>query len=369
MRFSKALFLAAAACPLALSAQQADSFPKAPELSGTLFGNYMYRTGKAAAGQNSFNFERAYLTVKDQLSARVSARATLDVFDAGSGNGYVARLKYGYLQYDYLKGENGLSAIARGGMLHTVFIDHEENFWPHYIAKTPTELAGFFKSADLGAATLVTMPNKWGEIYAAVTNGATGGAAGGYTTPTDADRFKDYQGRLTLTPLASSEGFLKSFDLSGWYYKGAVARGNAVSTSLDRSRWGVFAGVHDPRLTVGVDFAESMNAQSTGATTDTSITGRLWSAYTTLRPFQLLTGNPCPFGIVLRYDQVKPSKDLDPSYSLFIGGVTVDLSKRASFSVDYQAVDGRNLGGASPSSSVIGVSAPKAVYMHWVLNY
>jgi len=329
----------------------------APQFSGTLFSNYMYQTGKDGRGMNSFNFDRAYLTAMEQLSGRASAHATLDVFNGsdlseGGNTGYIARLQYGYLQYDYLQGTNW-NASASFGMLPTVTISHDEQFWPRWIAKSPTELAGYFEIADLGAATLITMPNKWGEVYAAVTNGP------GYTTTTDPDRYKDYQARVTLTPLSSHPGILSTFDLSGWYYKGAVENG-FTTASLDRDRWGVFAGIRDPHLTVGFNWAENKDQSATSATTTADSTGRLLSGYVVLHPFVAH-----PFGLVLRYDQLKPNTSADPNYSVFIGGLTYDLTKRASISADYQELDMHS--GAAPVSGVL--AAPRAAYMHVVVNY
>jgi hypothetical protein len=340
-----------------------------PQFSGTVFANYRYNTGVHGAGYNSFNFERAYLTMKDQLSDRTSLRVTTDIFDPGSsvsGNdGYVVRLKYAYLQYDYLKGSDW-SGVARGGMIHNVYIDHEENFWPRWIAKTPADMTGIMPSSDLGVGTILTMPNKFGEIYALVTNG------GGYTVTKDADRFKDYSARITLTPLSSSEGLLKSFDLSGWYYKGAVAGtipSATASPAMDKDRWGIFAGIRDPRLTVGFDYMDSKNESQLTATTDTSISGRLFSGFIVARPFQWInSASTSPLGIVLRYDQIKPNTDLSPSYSVYIAGLTYDLSKKASISLDYQEQSSSNPT-TLPVASQALLAAAKGVYMHMLVNF
>ena len=83
-------------------------------------------------------------------------------------------------------------------MLHTVVVDHEENFWPRYLAQTALEKNGFFSSADLGVSTGITLPNKLGEIYADVVNGT------GYDNPEN-NKYKDFQARITLTPLGKSD--------------------------------------------------------------------------------------------------------------------------------------------------------------------
>jgi hypothetical protein len=133
---------------------------------------------------------------------RTSIRFTSDPYQqttSGSDSyyrGWTVRAKYAYLQYNYLNGSEW-KALARVGLLHTVFID--EQFWARWISPTPTEKAGYFASADAGLATSVTLPAKLGELYATVTNGP------GYTSR-ETDRFKDYAARLSITPWAPLDG-------------------------------------------------------------------------------------------------------------------------------------------------------------------
>src|SRR5688572_17135342 len=212
-RVSAALFLAALVTQ-ASDAQRPDSTQRADtasraaaaktpqlEFSGILFANWNYRTDRSARAQNRFDVERAYLTFRMPAGNRASVRITADIFQNTSSpgdafyRGWAFRAKYAYLQYDALRGD-GLSATARLGMLHTVAIEHVESFWPRWISRSATELAGFFQSADLGVAASFGLPNKAGEVYATVTNGP------GYTSR-ETDRFKDGALRLTLTPLAN----------------------------------------------------------------------------------------------------------------------------------------------------------------------
>src|SRR6478672_2908281 len=142
------------------------------DFSGTLFANFQYRGDKGPAkGSNKFDVERVYLTFRMPAGEKTSIRVTTDLFQqtaTGSDafyRGWVLRAKYAYLQYNYLNGTDW-NTLARIGLLHTVFIDHEEQFWPRWISTTPTERAGYFSSADAGLATTVTLPHKSGEFYA-----------------------------------------------------------------------------------------------------------------------------------------------------------------------------------------------------------
>jgi hypothetical protein len=177
------------------------------------------------------------------------------------------------------------------------------------------------------------------------------------------DRFKDYAARLSLTPLASKAdaGILQTLTLTAWGYKGATASGfvnsgpgqiGAVGEALDRTRYGVFAGLRDPRLVLGAEYDRSHDGRDVGANTIASprtggaVSGSLMSAFTVLRPFAFSNGTgKSPFAIVARYDRVKPSISsenivtplpTENAYHTIIGGVSYDVNPRVTFAADYQ---------------------------------
>ncbi|MDQ2890283.1 MAG: hypothetical protein M3R65_06970 [Gemmatimonadota bacterium] len=380
--------IAAVLVPVAVVAQgtSADTTKPAPkaitipvDFSGVLLGNYQYQGAAGPTkGQNKFELERAYLTFKMPAGDRASIRVTGDVFQqTTSGNdayykGWVLRAKYAYLQYDFLKATkpSDFAFTSRIGLIHTMFIDHEENFWPRWLSLTPVERAGYFSSADAGITGIVTLPNKLGELYTAVTNGP------GYTSR-ETDRFKDYQARLTITPLSSSDmTILRTFAIDGWVYRGTLASKyvsggtgqlGPVNGGLDRNRYGAFLGIRDPRLVIGLDYAQRQDGIDTGLNTAASpratsdSTGRLVAGYIVAKPFKLIDETSAiPLGIVARYDQVTPNTSAGPKINTFIGGLTWDLNKRSSFSLDYQEV--------TPASGA-PVTPTKTYYMHWVANF
>jgi hypothetical protein len=292
-------------------------------------------------------------------------RVTTDVFQQTSSGsdafyrGWVVRAKYAYLQYNFLRRDDW-KANARIGLLHTVFIDHDEAFWPRWISPSPTERAGYFSSADAGIATTVAFPQKLGEAYVTITNGP------GYTSR-EVDRFKDYAARLTLTPWASkSTSMLKTLDMSAWAYVGATASTfvnggtgqiGRVGESLARDRWGVHVGNLHPRLTAAVEYARRFEEGETGANTVaspravTDSTGTLVSAYGIVRPFRSDGKNPHPFSILARYDRVTVNTDNDRRYDVFIGGMAWDLSSKATVSLDYQENNPVNGNPIAPSKT------------------
>jgi hypothetical protein len=389
MKFTNTLLIASLLAPVALSAQQpADTTkPAAPpppatvsipvDFSGVLYANFQYRGDAGAAkSTNKFDVERAYLTFRMPAGDRASIRITADVFQQTTPpndafyRGWVIRAKYAYLQYDYLKSATGWNGLVRGGLLHNVVIDHAESFWPRWISQTPVERAGFFSSADAGVATLLTFPNKFGELYATIVNGP------GYTSR-ETDRFKDYAARLSLTPFSgSSNKVIKTFALTGWTYVGAVgsqfAAGGAgqvgqVGSSMPRTRGGVFAGVRDPRLSAGFDWATRKDARETGLNTvvsprvETDSTGRLIAGFVTAKPFQLLSSQSTfPLGVVARWDRFKPNTGTPGYINTVIGGLTWDLNKKTALSLDYQE--------QTPHSGAIA-AATKTYFLHLVANF
>lgn len=373
----KRIALLAALLPSALGAQAAAS-STAPTLnfSGTLFATFQYRGDQGTQkAQNKFDVERVYLTFRMPAGDRGSIRITTDLFQqTTTGNdsfykGWVLRAKYAYFQYDYLKNASW-AAFARAGLIHTVVIDHVETFWPRWISTTPVERNGFFSSADAGIGTLLTLPNKWGEAYATVTNGP------GYTSR-ETDRFKDYAARLSLTPFAGSDTrLLKSFTATGWVYRGAIAskfvaggtgQNGAVGSGLARNRAGLFVGIRDPRLVIGGDFATRSDGAESGANTvaspraATDSSGRLLAGFAILHPLRFSDPKASsPLGLIVRWDRFKPNTKTAAYANTIIGGLIWDLNARSSVSLDYQE--------QTPHWGP-AIATSKTYYLHLVANF
>ncbi|MEO7217997.1 MAG: hypothetical protein ABI026_07370 [Gemmatimonadaceae bacterium] len=385
MRLSNAIMALCLLLPATAVAQGADTTKAVTKVtipidfSGVVFGNYQYQGGAGASkDQNKFDVERAYLTFKMPAGDRASIRVTSDLYQqTSSGNdayykGWVLRAKYAYLQYDFLKAHKRADwgFTSRIGLIHTMWIDQEENFWPRWLSQTPVERAGFFSSADAGVTGIVSLPNKLGEAYLAVTNGS------GYASR-ETDRFKDYQARLTITPMTSSNlSYLRTLAIDGWVYRGGLAskfvNGGAdqigpIGSGLARNRYGAFVGIRDPRLVLGVEYAQRRDGMDTGANTVASpagisdSTGRLVAGYIVAKPFKIADAtSTIPLGVVLRYDQVTPNTSASPTINTFIGGLNWDLNSRTSVSLDYQEATPANGARLTPT---------KTYYLHWVANF
>ena len=366
----------AAADSTAAKAKPAKPAKPGLDFSGLVFGDFQITTDeatKAANGgkaPNRFDIGRAYLNFRMPAGDRASVRVTTDIKQQdGSGgayDGWIVRLKYAYLQYDYIRSANpdGLSATARVGMLHTVLIDHEEHFWPRYLDKVGTDSYGFFASSDLGIATQVTLPSELGEIYGTIVNGS------GYEHP-ESDRFKDYAVRLSLTPLGSTDGFFSSFTISPWIYAGKSASRFAddpttpVTDGLQKKRYGVFAGVRDRRLTLGGEWARRVDGVESGSTPlDRGVadnTGELYSAFAIARPLEWVSGSGrSAVGLVFRWDELQPNVDSSGKLRYLLGGVFWEPTSNTTLALDYQRT--------KPTDGLAGAESENW-YLHWQVSF
>lgn len=344
------------------------------DFSGVIFGNYQFQTDSAAkAGNggkrpNKFDIERAYLTFKMPAGDRASIRVTTDIKQQANNSfyqGWFVRLKYAYFQYNVLRPTaSGVSALARIGVLHTVLIDHEENFWPRYLGKVPVERAGFFSSADVGLAAQVSLPDHWGELYGTLTNG------NGYESP-ETDRFKDVALRLSVTPLARQTGLLQTFTISPWFYRGEAASKFAtdsidpITNGLARNRWGVFVGNHDRRMTFGAEYAQRTDGAEAGATpaarTVADVTGRLYDVFAIVRPLEWANPKtPSSVGAVFRLDDFKPNTDMGGRSRFITAGVFWEPTRSTALALDYQRTKPENGLGSAKSSTW---------YLHWQASF
>jgi hypothetical protein len=335
-----------------LAAPQPAPAPALPfEFSGILYANYQYGGNKGNRTVDRFDVDRAYLNFRATPGEHFAIRITTDVYQQRDTTrdqyyrGWAIRAKYAYGQYDFIRGVGDeLKANVRLGLLQTVVIDHEEQFWQRGLAQVAIEQNGFFQSSDAGAAATVTFPRKRGELYATIVNGSGYGSR-------ELDRFKEYAARLTLTPLANTFGFWKGLTISPWYSKGDrasdFARGpgtlDPVPDALRRDRAGVFIGLRDPRITLGAHFAQRWDVFESADTTVDIVprsvdrTGSVVSLYTIVRPLAYVNSAPnWPIAVVLRADNVKPDTDTDPYARNYIAGLSWEFNRRTSLTFDYQ---------------------------------
>jgi hypothetical protein len=259
-------------------------------------------------------------------------------------------------------------------VLQTVTIEHQEQFWPRWMGTVGLERFGYFSSADVGIAGQVSFPKKRGELYAVMTNG------NGYSRP-EADRFKSYAARLTLTPLAAGKhGLLTTFAISPWidvnqaaskFVTGGTGQTGAIGEGLLRNRYGIFAGIRDPRLVIGAGYSQRVDGTEGGGNTAASprtvsdVKGNLLSAFTVIRPFQLADSTSrSPVSIMVRYDAIQPDKSLSSQRGhLFESSLIFDVahSRRAQVAFDFQETLG--------NAPVVAIAPNKMFQIRMVANF
>jgi hypothetical protein len=368
----------AAACSLlsaiaSAGAQQASSSPATPavSVSGLLFGNYQYVTGGPHRDMNQFVLDRAYLTVRAPAGERLSIRLTTDVHRTPppDDNGYAIRAKYAYLQYE-LPRNRAFDANVRAGMLQNVVIEHTDRIWLRFLGTSAIERHSGLASADVGIAKEMQLGDRLGEAYFTIVNGP------GYTKR-ETDRFKDFAGRLTLTPFGRQSGTISTLALTGWTYQGAYgsrfAAGGTdqiapVPEAMVRDRSGAQLSLRHPRLTALVEQAWFRTQVENGSNTVGAprivddVDGSMTSAFGIARA-PITVGGRQPFGAVARYDRVRHHRGADDRYHFFIAGLLYDLASRATLSANYQEQLPER--GALPS----GLAHYKGWFLHAAVNF
>lgn len=340
--------------------------------SGVLYLSYQYGGPTGGRSENRFDLDRAYLNFRASSGSRDSIRVTLDVFQQRDATrdqyyrGWTMRVKYAYLNHDFVPGSGDAMRIwARLGLIQTVMIEKEEQFWNRGLSQVAVEQAGYFNSADAGAGLGITLPNKVGEIYATIMNGA------GYQSR-ETDRFKDFQARLTLTPWANGSSFLKGLQLSPWISIGGrssdfVSRRGTVLPVADarrKNRYGFLATYRDSRFVAGahlarkIDIAESADTLQTTVPSTRTVTGNLTSVFAFWRPLGPATRSP--WSLLGRVDDIKPDDAAPGTQRRYIAGTSWDISSRTSVTFDVQSLSPRN--GLSGSAS-------RTFFLHFISNF
>jgi hypothetical protein len=342
-------------------------------VSGVLYLNYQYGGAKGNASENRFDLDRAYVTVRGSSGSRDSIRVTLDVFqqrDAARDQfyrGWAMRVKYAYLQHDFRRASaGGTSVFGRIGLIQTVVIEKEEQFWIRGLSQVALEQQGYFNSADAGAALGVALPNRIGEIYATVVNGS------GYASR-ETDRYKDFQLRVTASPWAAGTSALKGLQLSPWVSIGSrssdylLGKGTVdpVAAARTKNRYGFLTTYRDARFVLGAQLSRRVDVAETADTTQDvtpgtrTVTGTLTSLFAIVRPLAKPTQSS-PWWLVLRADDTKPDDARDGTQRRYLVGTSWDLSSRTSVTFDVQSVSPRNGLSGTPS---------RTWYLHFISNF
>jgi hypothetical protein len=300
----------------------------AVKFSGVLYTYYQYTTnGTEGNDFNRVDVDRLYLTAKATISENTRLTATTDVFrqtDATKNafyGGLVIRVKFAYAEY------SPSSDIAvRLGMIPTHWQGMVDGIWKYRVLIaniTDNTRAGYNASSDLGASATYTLPSKLGEIFAGIYNGS------GYSNP-EANRFKDFALRATLTPVAN-----EPLTLAAYYYMGNGE--STIKQSLGKNRWGALASYSYSGVTVGLDYNEKQDKAKPANITlaDTTQSGRAISFFGEAKaPFDGFLGT---LAFLWRLDYIDANTSVGQDITRYwIAGISCKVNDKLTVIVDRQ---------------------------------
>ncbi len=284
----------------------------------TIFSDYTYTdeplssdTDGNLVHQAAFNVSRAYINVTGNVSHNVSFRVTPDITSAKStgttstlDGSLVFRLKYAYGQFNLDEKWASKGSWVRFGEHHTPYVDWEEGVYRYrfqgqiFVERDGPALKGsFVSSSDFGVSTHYNFKGNYGDVHGGYYNGDT------YKS-TDVTDQKAVQLRATLRPLPTA-GVLKGLRLTAFYDADNYFRGDA------RRRF-IYAAVFEHKY-VNAGF-EHLDATDQGTAAALKVNAQGYSVWATPR-------FPKGWEALLRYDHLKPDKDVDAAKDRKIAGI------------------------------------------------
>jgi hypothetical protein len=301
---------------------------------------------------NKFDMERVYFTMKSQVADDWKFQITSDIYrNAATGTyyaGLAVRLKFAYLDYAPLQ---GLS--VKFGMIPGVWSSTEETAWRYRgIDKTLSDKNGYFSTADVGLSATYSLPNKLGEVAAYMMNGD------GFTAP-EANRFKDYSVRASISPFGSVD-LLKSLAVSGMASVGAAG----TTRALDRNRYGALVSYSYSVCSVGAEYVVRKDAPTNPDTIRTANTYSLMGEIKA--PFADLQSK---LSLVVRYDANEPNVDKggDQTHYL-IAGLVWKATDKITLAIDNQILFCETNSLKRTPDNVL-LNTDRRWFLHTILNF
>lgn len=191
------------------------------DISGKTYLYYYYNLSQNKADINGFDISRAYLIFKEKIDESKEVKITTDVGRDSSGI-ISLFLKYANITFKGILPDINLIF----GLLETPWIGFEEKIWEHrFVSAVFVDLEKKLNSADLGLSLSGKLADNIVEYIIAAVNGE------GYKKA-EINKFKDLQGRLTISPLKIISDDLKNIKISGFYSYGKSDENNERKTSI-----------------------------------------------------------------------------------------------------------------------------------------
>jgi hypothetical protein len=323
------------------------------KVGATIFTDYTYQVKpevKDADGNDvnlsGFNVARTYINVTGNISHLLGFRITPDIVrESGTGsslNGSLTfRLKYGYAQVN-LDDWMPKGSWVRLGIQQTPWVDFEENVY-RYRFQGPifTDREGFLSSSDAGASFHTAFPRNHGDVHVGIYNGET------YSKPETNDQ-KAIQIRGTFRPMPTA-ATLRGLRLSAFYDADSYVRDG------DRRRFIGAATFEHRHANAAVQYVDTKDQTSV---TRAEVDGKGYSIWITPRFTHGVEA-------LVRYDDLKPNRDVDARRKRTIAGVAWWLPHQgtvaSAFLLDYEQVNN--------SGFVPAVPQQKRVALHALVNF
>ena len=257
---------------------------------------------------SAFNVSRAYINVTGNLSHLVAFRVTPDITrETGTGsslNGSLTfRLKYAFGQVNF---DDFLThgSWARVGVQQTPYVDYMEGIYRYRFQGTIfEEREGFLSSSDFGVSAHYNFPGNYGDLHMGVYNGDT-------YTKADPNDQKAFQIRGTLRPFPLG-GNLKGLRLTAFYDADHYVKDSP------RNRFIGNATFEHKYVNAGVDYFDAKDRTSVSVA---EVHSSGWGAWATPK-FLVLQESKSGIEGLVRYDSLKPNKDVDARRKRLIVGV------------------------------------------------
>jgi hypothetical protein len=254
---------------------------------------------------NAFQVSRTYVNFTGNISHLLSFRITPDISRlSGSGGNldgsYVVRLKYGFAQINLTTLPAG--SWVRLGLQQTPVIDYLEGVYRYrFQGGTMPDRAGYLNSSDNGASVHINFARNYGELQGGVFNGE------GYAKG-EANDQKAYQIRATLRPFAQGAPVARGLRVSGFYSADQYIKDGP------RNRGLFDATFEHARFNAGAMYITASDQTSATANETDGNGYSIW-----LTPFFQKKGDGLE--ALLRYDAVKPNKNVDQVRKVAIIGI------------------------------------------------
>lgn len=281
-------------------------------LSGLAFLQFSEDLQNSQRDKNSFDITRSYINIEGKMD-RWSFKITPDIYT--TADGLAMRLKYAFLDFENPYPDSTL----RFGLAPTPYVGYVENIYGYrYEGPIFVDREGYVATTDYG-------------IYLFGKGGPTlsyyfGYANGESFSKREENRYKDVEGRVSITPFDKSDNLLKGLSLTlfGSYGK--------YSENETRQRWvGTIGFDHSP-MHFSTEYLWAKDPGSTRTKREPSIPDLPdYYAYGYGYSIWGRIDLPRRFGILLRMDSLDPDRHIvDNSHRRYIGGLSYDFNKNIS---------------------------------------